>query len=312
MILDFKEIPPANGSDGDQDKFELFAREYIEAIGLEIVSGPDRGQDGGRDILAIETRQGKLSKSKIKWLISCKHRAHSGKSVSTSDEQNITDRLVQFSADGFLGFYSTVVSSGLSNRLDSMKNDYEVKILDCEQIERELVGERNWTLLKRFFPVSSKKWLDEHQKPADILDEYEPLNCNVCGKDLLTENGQKNPSGIIGFVYPISSSESGNHGNVIHHVYAACKGSCDRILEYHFRELGLTTGWEDIADLSIPPQYLRWLIAVLNNLGDGDQYLNDSFSDLKKIIIKLAQNNLRNCTQSERERYELLCSLPDF
>ena len=49
MILDFKEIPPANGSDGDQDKFELFAREYIEAIGLEIVSGPDRGQDGGRD-----------------------------------------------------------------------------------------------------------------------------------------------------------------------------------------------------------------------------------------------------------------------
>ena len=95
MILDFKEIPPANGSDGDQDKFELFAREYIEAIGLEIVSGPDRGQDGGRDILAIETRQGKLSESKTRWLISCKHRAHSGKSVSTSDEQNITDRLVQ-------------------------------------------------------------------------------------------------------------------------------------------------------------------------------------------------------------------------
>lgn len=33
-IIDFREIPQANKADGKQDSFELFAREFLHAIGL--------------------------------------------------------------------------------------------------------------------------------------------------------------------------------------------------------------------------------------------------------------------------------------
>lgn len=41
MVIDYREIPAANAADGNQDKFELFAREYLVAIGLEIESDPN-------------------------------------------------------------------------------------------------------------------------------------------------------------------------------------------------------------------------------------------------------------------------------
>jgi hypothetical protein len=54
MIVDFKEIPPANSSDGYQDQFELFARDFLENLGFLIIEQPDRGQDGGKDLLISE------------------------------------------------------------------------------------------------------------------------------------------------------------------------------------------------------------------------------------------------------------------
>lgn len=206
-----------------------------------------------------------------------------------------------------------MVSAPLADRFKSFKDKHHVKILDGEQIERELLlFERNWGILKRFFPISSKKWLDEHQKPAILLDEYEPLVCEICGKDLLTQNGERNPSGIVAFVYPMQPSASGKYDDVIHHVYAACKGDCDKRLENRHYASGLTTGWKDISDLSIPSCYLQWVMAILNNLKDGDQYLNDSFSNLKRIIIRLGQNTFRDCTEKERNRFKTLQGLPNM
>ena len=45
-IIDFKEIPRANVADGNQDIFELFAREFFYVLGFSIIEDPDRGQDG--------------------------------------------------------------------------------------------------------------------------------------------------------------------------------------------------------------------------------------------------------------------------
>ena len=46
-LLDFRDIPPANAASGNQDRFELFAREFLSYLGLEVAVGPDRGQDAG-------------------------------------------------------------------------------------------------------------------------------------------------------------------------------------------------------------------------------------------------------------------------
>jgi hypothetical protein len=51
---------------GEQDTFELFARDFLEMLGFEVVSGPDRGQDGGRDLIALEKRPGILATTEVR------------------------------------------------------------------------------------------------------------------------------------------------------------------------------------------------------------------------------------------------------
>lgn len=116
-ILDFKEIPEANKATGIQDTFELFARDFFDYLPYKSIGEPDRGADAGKDILVEETRTGVGGETKIKWLISCKHKAHSGKSVTPSDEGDIRDRVEANDCQGFIGFYSTLPSSGLNRKL---------------------------------------------------------------------------------------------------------------------------------------------------------------------------------------------------
>ena len=106
-LLNFREIPQANVGGGLQDEFELFTRDFFETLGFQIEEGPDRGADGGRDIIINEKRSGALGDTVVKWLVSCKHKAHSGNSVLENDEEDIPGRIEQFGRDGFIGFYST-------------------------------------------------------------------------------------------------------------------------------------------------------------------------------------------------------------
>jgi hypothetical protein len=113
MILNFKEIPQANLGNGQQDTFEFFSRDFLGIFGYEIIQNPDRWVDGKKDLIIHETRKGLTGETKIKWLVSCKHHAHSGKSVSDMDEPNILDRITVHNCDGFIGFYSIIPSTSL-------------------------------------------------------------------------------------------------------------------------------------------------------------------------------------------------------
>ncbi|HIB5266505.1 TPA: hypothetical protein ACWW8T_001809 [Escherichia coli] len=55
-VLDFKEIPEAHKATGLQDTFELFSRDFLAFLGYKIISDPDRGADGGVDIIAEEKK----------------------------------------------------------------------------------------------------------------------------------------------------------------------------------------------------------------------------------------------------------------
>ncbi len=57
-VLDFKEIPEAHIASGEQDKFELFARDFFEQLGYKIIREPGRGADGGADLIIEEERKG--------------------------------------------------------------------------------------------------------------------------------------------------------------------------------------------------------------------------------------------------------------
>ena len=108
-ILNFKEIPEAHIASGEQEAFEFFARDFFEYLGYQILSEPNRGADGEKDLVVREMRIGGGGETSIKWLVSWKHKAHSGSSVSpTKDESNIRDRVEIAQCTGFIGFYSTL------------------------------------------------------------------------------------------------------------------------------------------------------------------------------------------------------------
>jgi hypothetical protein len=176
--LDFKEIPLANGSDGNQDTFELLCKEYLEFIGLNVLVGPDRGQDGGRDLIVVESRSGVLGNNEFIWLVSCKHKSHSGKSVSDKDEEDIVGRVESHGAHGFIGFYSTVPSSGLTSKLERYKTNGKLiyKIINYTDIEKNLLNTSTGrNIAKRYFPISYNKWepINTLSEPSYILSNFE-------------------------------------------------------------------------------------------------------------------------------------------
>lgn len=163
-VIDFKEID--NG-----DTFELFARDFLEHfnyLGCEILEGPGRGADGGKDLIFVEKRKGVFGTTEIKWLVSCKHYARSNKSVTPTAEPDILERVKSKECEGFLGFYSTIPSESLKSRLESLSRlpdtnrRIEFFIFDNEVIENYLLSYPDGILLaKRYFPNSINKWKGE-------------------------------------------------------------------------------------------------------------------------------------------------------
>lgn len=145
-MVNLLEIPTPRGA--NLDTFELFARDFLEAIGYNVVDGPDRGTDGGRDLIAVETLRGPWSEIELRWLVSVKHFAHSGRAVGLKDEPDLLERLAAFRADRFLGFYSTLPSSGWVDRL--RKLDVPSALYDRGRISTALLQDSR---LDRVFAV---------------------------------------------------------------------------------------------------------------------------------------------------------------
>ena len=157
--VDFREIPPAKGGGKDADAWELFARDFFLTLGLEVEVGPGRGADAGRDLLVVEQESGQVAKTSVRWVVSCKHFAHSGVAVSDRDEPDPLGRVRKFKADGFIAFYSTLPSSTLIDTFDRLRTQARFEVYDVGRVEQHLVGDnRLASVFKRFFPESFAKW----------------------------------------------------------------------------------------------------------------------------------------------------------
>jgi hypothetical protein len=159
MIIDFKEIPAANKGNGEQDRFEQFACDFLETIGFKIIRRPDRGPDGKKDLIVSDTRTGVGGETTIKWIVSCKHNAHTGVAVKDTDEKDIYDRVIKHHCQGFLGFYSTLPASTLSDKLYALRDKIESITFDSTRIERELLlNNQKERILVSYFPNSHDKY----------------------------------------------------------------------------------------------------------------------------------------------------------
>lgn len=77
-MIDYKELPT------DGTAFELLIRELLYRRGLEVY-WTGKGPDGGRDIVWIERVKGNFTTFEKRWIVQCKHHAHSGKAVSDQE-----------------------------------------------------------------------------------------------------------------------------------------------------------------------------------------------------------------------------------
>ena len=153
-MLDFRELPK------DGQDFELLTRELLFLMGLyPFWSG--RGPDGGRDLLCDESQASIFLPSKKRWLIQCKHNAHSNASVGVSDLDNIVDSCHHHHATGYLLVCSTYPSSGVVQRLEGINanstNLISATFWDAVRVEQLLSFPSRWTLAQRFFPESAHR-----------------------------------------------------------------------------------------------------------------------------------------------------------
>lgn len=291
-MIDFKEI------DQNGEEWELFCRDFLEHLGYYIESTVDRGPDGKKDLMVSEQLKGNLENYKFKWLVSCKHfanRAHSN-SVKESYEPNILERIESFNCDGYIGFYSTVASSGLNTRLTQLKENEKIKdfrVFDYKLIENYLIRIGYSDILMRYFPISYKQIKPLHL----VTNKYIPLECKTCGIDILEEmyNNQYHAN----FVQIYSNENNTEH---IHDVYWACKGRCDEIINRNLPE-GKYTNWQDIGDIIIPTKYIEWILSTINLIKSGiTTYEEKAFKKEKGFIVAVSQKVVREMTQEEKDR----------
>ena len=290
MILDFTEIPQANKGGGLQDTFELFTRDFLQLLGYRIIESPDRGADGKRDLIVDEILSGINSEVTLRWLVSCKHFASSGRSVSDSDEINISDRLKQHGCDGFMGVYSTLSATSLAGVLKGQNHSC---VFDRERIESILLSNpEGLKIAARYFPESYKKYQIENPLPANIFGTLDPLECAVCRRNLLE-------SGVAGIYVLLSnrSSEKREYTGIV----CVCKGECDEKYFSPKRSIG-DARWEDIEDLKIPTLWLRNLMAFMNECRDENNYSDEAYQEMKMLFIKTFPYIARHLTQKEQEQ----------
>ncbi|MDO4997450.1 MAG: hypothetical protein Q4E16_02245 [Neisseria sp.] len=159
------------------EDWEFFALDFLGAKGFEILSPPARGADGGKDLIVAFQNK--------KFIVSCKHFIHRNKSVGIEDEQSISDRLIQHDAQGFIGFYSTLVSQSLQNRLEALhhNNGYSFIIFDKNTISDYIPSISCWILQKYGLPELRNYFYLNVPK-----EDYKPLPCLCCGTDIINDD----------------------------------------------------------------------------------------------------------------------------
>ena len=284
---------------GDGERWELFARDFFSGLGFTVETPPNRGPDGGMDFLVSESTRSHLSSYSVKWMVSCKNNIQSGKAVNEKDEPNILERCRGFGCERFIGFYSTIPSSGLSNRLNQLKNSGDLrdyKLFDLQKIENFIIEFGMSKLISQYFPESYKKIRPLHE----IFDGIIKLKCDCCGKDLLNELVLEKEQGIVAFIEHFDE-----HTGIteVEDIYFACKGRCDMVLEKKTMADSKTIiPWRDISDLAKPNQYLQYLLALVNQLHNNEYKYSDVAIEKEKYLLSaMAQKVFHEVTPEEKE-----------
>lgn len=170
-MLNFKELSQ------DGRDLELLTREMLFTLGYKVYwSG--NGPDGGKDLLFIEEFKSLFYTEHKRWLVQCKHKAISGKSVGKDELDDIITSCAHHECDGYLLVTSTYPSSSVNERLESITQNPRTNITaicwDAVKIEQTLQSPNLWPIAQRFFPETAKGWrIYATERPNHWVANYE-------------------------------------------------------------------------------------------------------------------------------------------
>ncbi|HHQ6568904.1 TPA: hypothetical protein ACSTJX_003794 [Serratia fonticola] len=196
----------------------------------------------------------------IKYLVSFRHNINEG-AIGTNLEKNIADRIKEYNAEGFIGFYSGNYTTSLLQRLASMQVHF--KLFNGSRITT-FIPFTHSTIIDTYFGSGVK---GHHPIPANYYlnlnneSSYKPLECMCgCSADILE------PRNI-----PYSMVLIHKNGNDVYLFYGLkpCISKIDDNTE---------CGWLEINQILHPDQFIEWSQCVRNylkinsNLGTVDFY----------------------------------------
>ncbi|MDR2757319.1 MAG: hypothetical protein LBC20_16600 [Planctomycetaceae bacterium] len=292
-LFDFTEIP------AEGERWVRFAKDFLQQLGFHIEAPPYRDTENVFDFCAVEQIPGKFNYHPFRWLVSCRHKAATRTAVKESDEIDILERLLRSRADGFIGFYSTTVSPPLEFYLTELKNKFLIKdyrIIDAKSLETYLETHSFARIAFRYFP----NYAQTHQVLHFIEDDYLPILCEHCRKDLFKALFTEDQEGVV--VRLRRRKDTHEETAVIANIYVACKGNCDAELQAKYcngTDLNAVS-WTYLSDLVSSPAFLDWILSFLRKIGTDEFIYTTSALEKELYLLKaLAQYTLREPTDKK-------------
>lgn len=139
------------------------------------VSHSGRGPDEGRDLTVTTWVSDCVVARQFKWLVQCKHKAKSKRSVQLGDFKNdpsFADVVTQHNANGYLLVCSTRPARNLQSRFDALTadagNPYHFVIWDGARVSAEV--HKHEDLVKQFFPDYYRAYLQKEIEFEDVME----------------------------------------------------------------------------------------------------------------------------------------------
>lgn len=218
-LIDFEELVSAVPGEG----LEELVRQLGRRKGLS-PTWSGRGSDGGRDLLFAEILSGPISNEKNTWLVSCKDKAKSGKSVNERDlpSPGVKDKLAQHKADGFLLVTTTTVSTGAKALLDgldiSQGGEIRTLVWDSSELTAMLLEPSNQDLLKQFLPKSYQKVRGLTSLEGAVLSFRDQLPEDVLTEVMKLVRPYSGPSLKGTLVWPYDSESAAEIDQIVKYV----------------------------------------------------------------------------------------------
>lgn len=169
MTINYKKLD-VNGED-----FELLCRDVLESYDALIVSEPTRGPDQKKDLVIEITSRDLLGNSeKIKYLVQCKHKAHSGRSVLEAEIGDFRSACLLHKTDGYFLITSTIASVTVANNLNAEKESGPLKVIiwDGKKLEGKIESSPNSSQIIEKYNLKENLELQFSEMRNILMGEY--------------------------------------------------------------------------------------------------------------------------------------------